>query len=89
MEEVIAEARSMIFSHCRLADLLAFLRTARDFKPTPFNLVRVLHEAAALSIDDARKVIVLANVDLTPIESPNLEQKWRQIIDPHIADPNS
>ncbi len=84
MEEVVAEARRMIQEQRSVFDLLEFLQEDASFRCTPFNFLRVLHEAAGISLIESRELLSMFDLDWRPsAPAAEIEQKWAAMLSSH------
>jgi hypothetical protein len=80
MEEVVAEARRMIQAQRSVFELLEFLQADASFRCTPFNFLRVLHEAG-ISLVESRELMSMFDLDWQPgAPAAEIEQKWAAMI---------
>ncbi len=71
----------MIEGRRSLFDLLGFLRGAGSFSCTPFNFLRVLREAASISLTDSRELMSMFDPGWRPnAPAAEVEQKWVAVL---------
>lgn len=67
MEQVADAVRDMVSSGCTLSQVVQYLREEVQFELTPFNLLRVFHEALGASLTDVRPLITPFDADMKPL----------------------
>ncbi|MFI0421103.1 hypothetical protein [Spongiactinospora sp. 9N601] len=81
-EQVVAQARTLIEGRCSLSELLHFLKTRESLTLTPFNFLRVLHEAAGIPLTLSQELLEMLDCEMMPMEpSDEVEREWIRIID--------
>lgn len=69
MSTVVDEVRWKIRSGSSLSTIVGFLREREGFNPTPFNVLRVLHEATGLTVPKLQRIAALFDAGLQPLAS--------------------
>jgi hypothetical protein len=82
METIAAEVRDLIVKRCSLAALLKFLESHDSFALTPFNFMRILHEASGIPMVKSRELISMLDPEMKPIVPiGEIELQWSKLIE--------
>jgi hypothetical protein len=67
VEEAVRAFKEMVTSGCGLTEIAESLRSSDTFVLTPFNLLRLAHEALGVSLTESRTLLEAFDANMNPI----------------------
>jgi hypothetical protein len=69
VDPIIESVKDKLDANAPLSAIVEHLGGREGFTLTPFNLIRVLHQASGISVSDLQKILATFDARLQPIES--------------------
>jgi hypothetical protein len=67
VEEAVRTFKEMVTSGCGLTEIAESLRSSDTVVLTPFNLLRLAHEALGISLTESRTLLEAFDANMNPI----------------------